>query len=91
MNNDSPPTTERHPKTRSRVTNGKKLLPTGHSQSVWARLMSDTRDAMVAHLGGSDAVSETQALAVRRIAAFEAELIFLEDRFAHDTAGGWGA
>jgi hypothetical protein len=45
------------------------------SQSVWARLMRDTRDALTAHLGGSDYISETQSLAGRRTSALEAELI----------------
>ena len=67
---------------RSRVTNGSKILPTVSGNSVWARLLRDTRDAMVAHLGGEAVVSETQRLAVRRVAAFEAELIFLENKFA---------
>ena len=67
---------------RARVTNGSKILPTVSGNSVWARLLRDTRDAMVAHLGGEAVVSETQRLAVRRVAAFEAELIYLEDKFA---------
>src|SRR5262249_16590832 len=67
---------------RSRVSNGSQILPTAHSQSVWARLLRDTRDLMVAHLGGEDMISETQRLAVRRVGSFEAELIFLEDKFA---------
>ena len=67
---------------RARVTNGSKILPTVSGNSVWARLLRDTRDAMVAHLGGDAVVSETQRLAVRRVAAFEAELIYLEDKFA---------
>ena len=37
---------------RARVTNGSKILPTVSGNSVWARLLRDTRDAMVAHLGG---------------------------------------
>jgi hypothetical protein len=36
---------------RARVTNGSKILPTVSGNSVWARLLRDTRDAMVAHLG----------------------------------------
>ena len=67
---------------RARVTNGSKILPTVSGNSVWARLLRDTRDAMVAHLGGEAVVSEPQRLAVRRVAAFEAELIYLEDKFA---------
>jgi hypothetical protein len=33
---------------RSRVTNGSKLLPSVHPQSVWARLYRDTLDSMTA-------------------------------------------
>jgi hypothetical protein len=62
---------------RSRITNGTRLLPSVHPQSVWGRLMRDTMDGMEAHLGGN--VSETQRMACRRIAVLEVELIYQED------------
>ena len=44
--------------------------------------MRDVRDALYVHLGGEDHISETQRLVVRRVSTFEAEMIFLEDKFA---------
>ena len=67
---------------RSRITNGKTLLPTASGCSVWARLMKDTLRSLVVHCGGADMVSETQKLAARRVSVLEAELIYLEDKFA---------
>jgi hypothetical protein len=62
---------------RSSITNGTRLLPSVHPQSVWGRLMRDIMDGMEAHLGGN--VSETQRMACRRIAVLEVELIYQED------------
>ena len=46
---------------RSRITNRNKLLPSISGTSVWARIVRDTMDAMIVHLGGEDQVSETAA------------------------------
>jgi hypothetical protein len=73
---------------RSRITNGKRLLPTVHPQSVWARLMRDTMDALVSHLGGPDNVSETQRMAIRRVALLEVELVHFEDQIGRDRCEG---
>jgi hypothetical protein len=77
---------EARPKTR--VRGGKRALPTAHSQSVWARLFRDVQGAVVQHCGGEQHVSETQRLAIRRVAALEAELIYLEDNFACERTAG---
>src|SRR5262245_1070773 len=66
----------------ARVTNGTDLLPSVDGRSVWARLLRDTIAAMVRHLGGDDQVSEVQRLSIRRVAALEAELIYIEDSIA---------
>src|SRR5262249_9162976 len=66
----------------ARLTNGSELLPDVDGRSVWARLLRDTMGAMYRHLGGEDRVSETQRLAIRRVGALEAEMIFLEAKFA---------
>jgi hypothetical protein len=50
--------------------------------------MRDTIHAMHAHLGGQDLASEPQRMMSRRIGAFEAELIHLEDKFARARADG---
>jgi hypothetical protein len=67
---------------RMRITNGTDLLPHVDGRSVWARLMRDTLDMMVAHCGGADVIPDTKRLTARRIAALETELIYLEDKFA---------
>ncbi len=76
------------PRRRSRITKGSKLLPSVHEQSVWARIMRDTLDAMVAHCGGEGRISEPERLQARRIAALEAELIHIEDRMARHRQAG---
>jgi hypothetical protein len=57
---------------RSRITNGKALLPSVHGQSVWGRIMKDVMDAVYEHCGGEGAISELERLQARRIAALEA-------------------
>jgi hypothetical protein len=73
---------EPKPTFRSRVTAGLTLLPSVDGRSHWARIMRDTYLAMLSHAGGADYVSETKRLMARRVAACEAELIHLEDKFA---------
>jgi hypothetical protein len=48
--------------------------------------MRDTLQSLEVHCGG--ALSETQRLAARRVSTLEAELVFLEDRFAQVRAAG---
>jgi hypothetical protein len=69
-------------KLKSRLTNGSTLLPTADGNSAWVRLVRDTIGNLVSHCGGIDTVSETQRLAARRVSVLEAELIYLEDKFA---------
>jgi hypothetical protein len=73
---------------RSRITNGSALLPSVHGQSVWARIMRDVLDAVTEHCGGEQAISELERLQARRIAALEAEAVYLEDRIAQARAAG---
>lgn len=72
----------RKPSARSRVTNGRELLPSADGRSTWARLFTDTYYAMLEHLGGPDFVSEARRMIVRRIAVLEVELIHWEDELA---------
>jgi hypothetical protein len=81
----SPPVVRRS-KARSAVMNGSSLLPNVDGRSLWARLMRDTLRSLEVHCGG--ALSETQRLAARRVSTLEAELIFLEDKFAQARAEG---
>jgi len=78
--------TRRSPTTRSRVSNGSSLLPNCDGRSLWARLMRDTLQNLQAHCGGE--LSETQRLAARRVSTLEAELVYLEDKFAQARAEG---
>jgi hypothetical protein len=64
---------------RSRIANGQ-LLPSTDGRSLWARLMKETLFALRQHCGGD--LSETQKLMARRVSTLEAELIYLEDKFA---------
>ena len=73
---------------RSRLTNGRDLLPGVDRRSTWARLLRDVVSAMFAHLGGEDLASEPQRMLVRRVACFEAELCHLEFAFAQARAEG---
>ena len=75
---------------RSRIANGGgSMLPTTDGRSLWARIRRDTYRAIVnVHCGGEDVVSETQRLMARRISTLEAELIFVEDKFAATRAAG---
>ena len=83
---DSAPVAKRSPTTRSRIGNGSALLPNVDGRSLWARLMRDTLQSLEVHCGGE--FSETQRLAARRVSTLEAELIFLEDKFAEARAAG---
>ena len=76
------------PFARSRITSGTQLLPTIDGRSHWARIMRDTLNAIVAHCGGHDAISETRRMMARRAACLETELIYLESQFASIRAAG---
>jgi hypothetical protein len=67
---------------KSRVTNGKVILPYQDGRSLWARIMRDTLQSLISHCGGESEMSDTKRMAARRVAALEAELIMMEDRIA---------
>lgn len=73
---------------RTKITNGNgSMLPSVDGRSLWCRIRRDTINALInTHLAG--VASETQTLAVRRVATLEAELVFLEDKFAKIRADG---
>lgn len=72
---------------RSRITNGRQLLPDVDGRSAWARLFRDTFDGLMVHCGGESHASEPDRMTARRAAALESELIFLESKFAQLRAG----
>jgi hypothetical protein len=67
---------------KSRIANGDLLLT--DKRSVWARLMKETLEGLRELCGGT--FSETQYLAASRVSTLEAELIYLEDKFAQARA-----
>ena len=80
---------ERRKSGRSKIANGGgSMLPTTDGRSLWARIRRDTYRAIVQMCGGTDMVSETQSLMARRVGTLEAELVFIEDKFAAIRAAG---
>lgn len=77
----APPSPARPATTRSRLTNGRQLLPGIDGRSIWARIYRDVSQALADHLGGEDRASEPQRLLIRRCTALEVELLALEGKF----------
>ena len=73
---------------RSRLTNGKDLLPFVDGRAHFARIMRDSLTRLIAHCGGADVISETRRMMARRCSLLEVELIFLEAKFANIRADG---
>lgn len=83
-NTDRQPTDERPDYLRSRVTNGRDLLPGVDGRSLWIRRLRDVMSAHIADLGGDDAISEAQRSIVRRIGTMTVAIEKLEAKFAQD-------
>ena len=73
---------------RSRITNGRDLLPGIDQRSTWARRMRDLIELHVDDLGGLDNTSEAQRSLLRRISVLEVEAEYLETEFAKREASG---
>lgn len=71
-----------NPTARSRVTNGRQLLPDLDGRSVWARRLRDLINLHIDDLGGGDNTSEAERSIIRRAAVLEVELEYQETRFA---------
>jgi len=67
---------------RSRVTNGRGLLPNVDGRTIWVRRFRDLIALHLSDLGGSDRASEAEKAIVRRIATLIVELERLEMCFA---------
>jgi hypothetical protein len=67
---------------RSRVTNGKVLIPHVDGRSVWVRRLRDLINAHTADLGGEDELTEAHRSVIRRAATIEVELERFEQLFA---------
>jgi hypothetical protein len=74
--------TERKPTTRSKLTNGSKLLVDCDGRSAWARRFKDLFAAFISDAGGDDAVSEGKRSILRRAAIIATELERIESVFA---------
>jgi hypothetical protein len=70
--------------TRSRVTNGSKLLPLTDGRSATARRFKDLIEDISADLGGPEMVSTAQHQLIRRASLLSAELERLEALWARD-------
>lgn len=84
---DSQPLNDRPDYTRSRITNGKELLPGVDGRTLWVRRLRDVMNAHIADLGGEDAISEAQRSIVRRIGTLTVAIEQLEARFATEGGG----
>lgn len=73
---------------RSRLTNGKDLLPFVDQRSHFARIMRDSLNRLLEHCGGEAGISETRRMMARRCACLETELIFMESKFSRCRAEG---
>ena len=67
---------------RSRITNGKDLLPFVDGRAHFSRIMRGALERLLEHCGGEDVMSETRRMMARRCACLETELIFMESKFA---------
>src|SRR4051812_30970588 len=67
---------------RSRITNGKVILPNCDQRSMWVRRFRDVNALLLADAAGADVVSEAEKALVRRAACLMVELERLEMLFA---------
>jgi hypothetical protein len=67
---------------RSRVTNGKELLPGVDGRSLWARRYRDVLALHLSDLSGENNVTEAEKTLARRAACLVVELELMEVRFA---------
>jgi hypothetical protein len=71
-----------HKGQRSRIGNGKALLPGVSGNSAWARRMRDLMSDHIADLGGQENTSSAERNLVRRAAALTIQAELLEQQFA---------
>ena len=70
------------PKARSKITNGRELLPGLDHRSVWARRFRDLQAQLVMDLGGDEVLSAAKKAIIRRCAVIQVELELRELKFA---------
>ena len=74
---------DRKPTARSRVTNGRDLLPGVDGRSIVARRYRDILAALTSDMGGDDRMSEARRQLCRRFTALSVQAETLEARLAH--------
>ena len=67
---------------RSRITNGKDLLPSVDGRSIWARRLRDLISLHTSDLGGLGNLSQAELSIIRRASCLTVELEHLEMKFA---------
>jgi hypothetical protein len=72
----------RHPKQRSRVGNGHKLIAGCDGRGLWVRRLKDLLDEVISDMGGVDNTSAAERHIVRRACVLILELERLERKFA---------
>lgn len=72
----------RSPVARTRVTNGKDMLPEIDGRTLWARRLRDVMALHVSDLGGDAAISEAERSIIRRISTLTVAIEQLEAKFA---------
>jgi hypothetical protein len=83
LDSDIPKLARRKPEARSRVGNGKVLLPMTDGRSLTARRFQDLFEDIAGDLGGLDLLSEGQKQMIRRAATLSAESERLEAEWAN--------
>jgi hypothetical protein len=79
---DRHPVDNRHPKQRSRVGNGHKLIAGCDGRSLWVRRLKDLLADSVSDMGGPDNCSSAERHILRRACVLIVELERLERKFA---------
>jgi hypothetical protein len=80
---DSRTAPPRKAQARTRISNGKQLLPDADGRTLWCRRLRDLISLHVADLGGDSNISEAERALVRRASVLIVETERLEQRFAH--------
>jgi hypothetical protein len=76
----------RPPRTRSAVTNGRRLFVEGDGNSAWSRRYRDLVTGHMNDLGGEDLLSESEKSLIRRASAIECELEQMEGQLSRREA-----
>ena len=78
MPSDSSPLAQLKPEARSRISNGRDVLPDIDGRSAIARRYRDLVAALASDMGGADSMSEVRAQLARRFAALAVQAEALE-------------